>query len=70
MLIRLQDRKVALVEVAKRHVRPAGKGWPYGFGRRLDMKESTKSSELSFGEVLWALVTIGSVVALFLCLAR
>jgi len=34
------------------------------------MKELTKLSRLSVGEIVWALVTIGSLIALFRCLAR
>ena len=71
MLILLPDRKAALVEVARRE-RQVSPGLACRFGgrQRADMKESTKSSELSVGEILWALVTIGSMIALFQCLAR
>src|SRR5436853_3031451 len=36
----------------------------------LTMKETVKSLEVSLGEILWAVVTIGSLVALFRCLVR
>jgi hypothetical protein len=35
----------------------------------MDMKE-IKLLELSIGEILWALVTIGSLITLFLSVAR
>lgn len=74
-MILLLDRRAALVEVARRRGRPANKvGLPDAWSdmnlRDSSMKDTTKSCGLSVGEIVWVLVTIGSLIALFRCLAR